>query len=249
MKKTVFACFLICVALGLTLMSCNQCTRTSKTERDSISFQSDTGFVGELNDRISPICADPEDSTLKFQGKGKIWRLWQKLHKNCHRSVIAEGMLYFGVTNTLGLGTILNIDSTTGKINADYPMIIDSFSTGDRKLAFNFGSPADCEFDKEVNISAEFLVKSKICSAIDVDLQAQIDYSKKISAKIDSWQINNLYLGGFAEVISDTSKKYFSSYKKRLKMGNKYVITKEIQINGFSTTITTKNKIGAELST
>lgn len=245
--KTSLNLFMLCLVI---IISCNPKKSDSGTTGnvDSLTFEAlDPMFIYGLNEYLSPSFTDPEDSLGVKWARGKVWRLWEKLHKSCQKSELTKEILYFGPSNTLGLGTIIRIDKESKSIIADFPLLKDSLTGHQEKLIYNIGSPAECKFAKETKINIEFLAKSNLNSAIDTNLESQIDNSKSIKAKIDNWKVNNLYTGGLASVLQDTTKKYFRNYLDRLNKNDNYVITKEILITGFSATIKTKTKISTDL--
>jgi hypothetical protein len=199
-----------------------------------------------LSDTISPEI-DTSNSKGLFGGKGKLWRLWEKLHKNCQNSAMTKGMTFLGVSNTVGVGSIILYDNTKKGYFASYPLLKEKFNPEQQKLIFNNGTSTTCSFLQNTKVTSEFLIKSNIINSGNGSLNAQIQNAKSVDSKIDSWQQDALYLDAFKGVINHMNDDYSMNYLAASKLPGRYIIATEIQITGFSALINTKTTISADL--
>lgn len=238
------------VLFTTVLYSCNvrDSDKTRQQEKDSIVFNNlDTFKVDSLNQFLTRMTDSSGTHGIdKLGGKGKTWRLWRALHKDCQNDDVAKDKIYFGVSNTLGIGTIVEI-SPDGKIMPDFKLLKEKLTTDQIKLVYNDGAAALCSFDRKTKVGTEFIAQSQFNTASNADLNAAITNSKDITAKMDSWQINNLMKGGLSTILANPNEEHLKDYKKRLAGANRYVIANEILVNGFSATITTKTTISVDL--
>jgi len=232
-----------------SLSACHWGTSGTKAvKQDSLIFKSlDTLKVDSLNKLLTQDGHEsPKNGAGFLGGKGKTWKLWRALHKDCQKNDVAKDMVYFGVSNTLGLGTIVEI-SKDGKIMPDFKLLREKLTEDQIKVVFNDGTPASCQFDQTTKVTADFLAQSQFSTASSGDLNAAFGNTKDVTAKMDSWQSNDLLKGGLAVILKDTTNAYLKNYKSRLAGENRYVIANEIQVNGFSATIVTNTAISADL--
>jgi len=76
---------------------------------------------GEIDSAYMDIDSIP-NSLLGTISKGETWKMWQNLHKECLKSEWLKRPFYFGVTNTLALGTV-----TDKKYKAVYIRLVTMF--------------------------------------------------------------------------------------------------------------------------
>jgi len=242
---------IVVMIVSLLSISCNQHNTVKSSDNDTLILKSlSEDDVLTLNDTISPEIPTPDDSTGQekiFGGKGKLWRVWEKLHKNCQNSNITKGMIYFGTSNTLGLGTIILYDKDKKKYIPDFPLLQDKFDEQQKKLVFNKGTNSNCTFQQTTKINSDFLIKSNLSQTANGELSGAINTSKTIDSRIDSWQQNILFPSALNTVLASSTDEYFKSYEATAKKTERYIINKEILISGFSATISTSTNISADL--
>lgn len=249
-KKLHFFISLFIISGGLALNSCNDNSSNKPTDtKDTLVLGPlDTTLVNSMNDSFSPDISFQDTSEEKFMaGKGKLWRVWKKLHKNCQNSEITKGMLYFGVSNTLGIGTIIEYNSATNKYIPDLPMLPEKFNSEQQKLIFNYGTSSACQFAQKLRVNTEFLIKSNMAQTANGELGGIINNARTIDARIESWQVNFLFPSGLGNVLDTGTDPYYKTYDEISKKENRYIVNKEIVINGFSATIASSTAISADL--
>lgn len=248
-RLSLFLLFLGFIA-GYSLISCrNKQGKPAAQSEDTLKLKRlDTAMIQDINDTLSPeVFFEDTTGEKLLGGKGKLWKLWQKLHKNCQNSEITKGMIYFGVSNTLGLGTIVQYDKGNKKYIPDFPMLPEKFTDEQKKLVFNVGAKAACQFEQQTKVNSEFLAKSNMSNTANGELSGMISNSRSIDAKIDSWQQNILFPSGLNGVLSSDTNSYFKQYLATSKKENRYIVNKEILIHGFSAIIHTTSKIQGQL--
>jgi len=257
MKINYFTLFLV---MAVCACSCqNGSDNGSQKSNDSLVVKVlDSVAVEKINEQLTSVAVDtsgPKVDTVavgpgipeKFHSaRGKTYKLWRKLHKDCQSNDVSRDMVYFGVSNTLGVGTIVTI-TEDGRLIPDFPLLREKFDTSQARLIYNEGAEATCTFDQSTKVDVEFNAQSQFNTNGFADLNAALGSARNITAKMDSWQINNLLVGGLAEVLKDTSNAYFKSYRNRLNGPKRYIVITEIVVNGFSENISTRTQISAGL--
>ena len=242
--RNYYAVFLVVMTVIFSACHSTDSGDSSQTQ-DSIVFNDlDSLKLESLNHFLTGIT--DSNGIDKITGKGKTWRLWRSLHKDCQNDDVAKDKVYFGVSNTLGIGTIVEI-SEDGKIMPDFKLLKENLTPEQVKVVYNDGVAASCTYDRTTKVGIDFLAQSQFNTASSADLNAAIVNSKEITAKMDSWQINNLLKGGLATILINPTAEHLKDYKKRLTGENRYVISNEIVVNGFSAMINTKTQISADL--
>jgi len=249
--KNLISFFFIAIAV----ISCDDQSKKNGEGSDTTKINSadtlkispiDTSTARLMSDSNSPEIDTTNNKSL-FARKGKLWKLWEQLHRNCQNNEMTKGMTYLGVSNTLGTGTILNYDNTNKRYNASFPMLKEKFTADQQKLIFNDGTSSACSFDQKTKISSDFLLKSKIIGTGNVDLNTAIESAKDIQSKIESWRQNVLFIDAFVPLINRMQDQFSKDYVAASKLPDRYIIVTEIQIEGFSAIINTQKKISAEL--
>lgn len=218
-------------------------------KKDTLKIRSlDPGMVTQMNDSISPDVLDEDTTSQKlFGGKGKLWKVWTTLHKECMNNELSKGMIFFGVSNSLGLGTVLKYDDSKKKYIPEFPLLADKFTEDQKKLVFNQGTLSSCTYQKTTRISADFMAKSNFSTASSGELSGLISSAKSIEAKIESYQQNNLFSGGLGTVLLSSNNTYFRQYDSISKQPDRYIINQEIKVTSFSATIKTSTSISPTL--
>lgn len=206
-------------------------------ELDSLS-------AGDLNDLVSTEVDYPDDPKVKkLFNKGKIWRIWKKIHKDCQNNMLSTSPIYLGVSNSLGIGTVIRFDTNNKKISAEYPFHTNKLTEEELKLVLKSGNPSSCQVARKVNVSLEFGAQANIFSGLDPELETEIKNNKEITACIDSWQVNELFYSAWGSILSRRNEPYFQDYLKACAKPNAFVITREYEVRGFTTTINTKTDL------
>lgn len=250
MKLNFLFLFLLGGTLFFAIAGCNDGKTPPGPTADTLKLKPlMPATIEELSDSASPEISIVDTSGIPklLAGKGKLWRVWEKLHRHCQNSNITKGMVYFGTSNTLGLGTIVLYDKQNNKYIPDFPLLPEKFSENERKLVFNKGASGDCKFQQTTKVNSEFLVKSNISQTANGELSGLINSARTIDSRIDSWQQNILFPSGLNSVLATNTDPYFKSYQEVARKPDRYFINKEILINGFSATISTSTNISAEL--
>lgn len=217
------------------------------TQKDTLKLKAiDSVQSVALSDTISPV-VDTSDTKGLFGKKGRLWKVWGKLHKNCQRNEMTKGMTYLGVSNTLGVGSILLYDESKKGYFASYPMKRTEFLEDQQTSIFKDGTSATCEYQEATKVAVDFLINSKMGTTADGSLNAAIGNARTINSKIDSWKQNALYVDAFQLTLNRMTSTYAKDYIAAAKLPNRYIIATEIQINGFSALITTQTTIDAGL--
>jgi hypothetical protein len=217
------------------------------TQKDTLKLKGiDSVESVALSDKISS-AIDTSDTKGLLKGKGKLWKVWEKLHKNCQRNEMTKGMTYLGVSNTLGVGSILLYDESKKSYIASFPMNRAQFPKEQHSLLFKDGTSSDCQYQEATKVAVDFLINSRMEASAEGSLNAAIGSARAINSKIDSWKQNVLYVDAFQMTLNRMTTDYAKDYISTTKLPNRYVIVTEIQINGFSALITTKTTIDAGL--
>lgn len=249
-RKFHIISLIIIIVIFTIINSCrfSKSDSTNQLQKDSVIFDDlDTIRIDSLNQVLNKLADNSKSHGIdETNGKGRTWKLWRSLHKDCQNDDVAKDKIYFGVSNTLGIGTIIEI-APDGRIMPDFKLLKNKLSANQIDLVYNDGGQATCTFDRKTTVNKEFIAQSQFNTSSNVDLNAAMANSKDITAKMDSWQINNLLKGGLSTILSNPTEEYLKEYKKRLLGPNRYVIANEIVVNGFSATISTNQAINANL--
>lgn len=191
------------------------------------------------------------DTSMSLFGKGSTWKTWRKLHKECMKAEWLRNPYYFGVSNTINLGAIVDknydlqrtMDSTSGFKNSEINKII------------NYGNFTDCGYYQEMTMSLNVFFQSEFnftqtgSSDLNLELQSAISKSTKAKIKVDNWRINNIREENLMDILNDAPDT--DIYKKRflqsLKKEKHYILIKVIEIKGFTSYIELERDMSAEL--
>jgi|GEM_PF-6410558 len=253
--KTIFAGLLF----SLFLISCCPCKRKdTHVEQphpvsDSIALAPvDSLFADSVNDICMDLCVRDMSALYATYQIGKVrgdtWKLWQKLHRNCMRSELSRSPLYFGVSNPIGAGGIVIIDGSGINSSMEFPR--GAFSSEEVEKIFNNGtSLSSCDMDKETGVNIEFMVNSQLIpGTLDAGLKSKITTAKKFNAKIEGWRMNLVNIDMLTYLVNRSSHEDAGAYREALHKPNRFLVSKEFVINGFSGTIETRTDIGAGLT-
>ncbi|WP_159019855.1 hypothetical protein [Algibacter sp. L3A6] len=199
----------------------------------------------ELNeDDISNF--ETKKDSLKFieLGKGSTWKMWKDLHKECMKNQWLNKSRYFGVSNTLKLGTI-----TDRHFKEVYNTLDGLLTQNEMDYVIDEGAAQTCDYIRKVSFDFE--------SELDVNVKGQnqelslfIDNSTNTNVQINGWQQQNLNTDRLVQVMEADSAKNNKNkqlYAKRLKEENNRLLSTVVKINGFTSIIQSSKKISTDL--
>jgi len=166
------------------------------------------------------------------------------------QSFLFSNPKYLGPSNTLSLGTIFEnrkyikrvMDSTVG------------FDDSEKAQVIFHGEYTPCSNIKDLTISfksfigAEFNFPDSI-SHFSAELNNVIDNSSNTNIKINKWRINYLVEGNLKDILLKDSTKDNNKqgYLEAVKSKNNWVLTKVVEIKGFTSQINLRNKMSNKL--
>jgi hypothetical protein len=182
-------------------------------------------------------------------GKGEVWRMWNKVFKACMKSEAFDNPYYFGMTNTIDLGSI------TDKDHESVIKVIDTaiFTPAEISRMIKPGNPAGCEYVQQLTMSlsvflnSEFSVTTPGSNDINAELNLAISTAKNTSVKIDGWQKDELITGVLRDILNKTTDPEKLRFKEDLLTPGNLILVRVARINGFSSEIVTRNEISANL--
>jgi hypothetical protein len=237
---------LTCILIA-TLNSCN--SRNNNQKKDFVTLESievDSTAFDQLDSQFTQ-----PDSVKSLLGKGSTWKTWRKLHKECMKAEWLNNPYYFGVSNTVNLGAIVDkefdlqrtMDSTNGFNNNELSSII------------NYGNYTDCGYYQEMTMSLNVFLQSEFNFTqtgkpdLNAELQTAISRSSKTKVKVDNWRINNVREDNLIDILNDApssdikKKRFFETLKKE----KHYILVKVIEIKGFTSYIELEREMSASL--
>lgn len=226
--------------LSILLFSCNQNEEEFETENYVVTIEHlDASSIEET------ISESEEKNFIRRLFGSPSEKNWLKIHRQCMARQTTKNLVFLGVSNRLGLGTIYQ----KGFTSARDEITKDNFSEDEIKSLINKGASGSCDFQQQVSVDVDVLmdVNSSSFSAIDGELGLAMSNTKDMTATIEGYQINNLYTGRLIKLLEKTQNQeqldYFDWFKEK---GN-LLMTSVVQINGFSMVIELKNSIGVDL--
>jgi len=186
------------------------------------------------------------DTTLELFGigKGPTWKMWKDLHKGCMKNQWLKRSRYFGVANTLKLGTI-----TDKKFKEVYNTLDDILTKDELDYVIDEGAAQPCEYIRKVSFDLESELNMSI-SGQNQELGLFLESKKNTNVQINGWQQQNLITDRLIQVLEADSAKENSNkqlYSKRLKEKNNRLLSTVVKINGFTSEIESIKKISPEL--
>ena len=239
---------LVSVCLVFLFTSCDKCNPKSNKAATFklVDMETDT-FKFDSIDNIF----QKEDKNFLLLSKGATWKTWKKLHKGCMKSEWLKHPFYFGVTNTINLGSI--IDEELG-----LQRLLDQsngFTADELKEIFKPGEFAQCDYSQDLTMSIKTFIQSDFDftsdgqSDVGAELDAAISNSRNTKVKIDYWRLNSLHEGKLIDIISDapsTDLQKQRFFEDLLKNKNR-IISKVIEIKGFSALIILDTDVSSTL--
>ncbi len=244
MKKftKVIVVFLI---VGLFMTSCKklEIKEEAFNEADTVKF--------DKKDRYY----EPYDTGTKAQAfdfklhlfKGSTWRMWRKIHKECMQAQWIPNSYYFGVSNTIGLGAIINKDDGLER------RLEDALTTTEVPTVLNYGNWTTCNYSQELTINlntflqADFAFTDRTSPDLNTELAVAIVKASSTQVKIDSWRVNNLVEGPLKDLIKGSSDPKKQAYLNDLTSDNNRIVMKEIEVKGFTSLVQLSTDMSANL--
>lgn len=189
---------------------------------------------------------DSETDSLKLLGlgKGPTWKMWKDLHKGCMKNEWLGKSRYFGVSNTLKLGTI-----TDKKFKQVYNSFDGIFSSSEIEYIVDEGAAQPCEYIRKVSFDLESELNMEV-SGQNQELGFFLDNKTNTNVQINGWQQQNINTDRLTEILdADTAKNNSKKklYAKRLKEKDSRLLSTVVKINGFTSVIQSTKKISSEL--
>ena len=188
---------------------------------------------------------------MPLLGKGTTWKAWRKLHKECMKAEWLQSPYYFGVSNTINLGAIVDKDF-------DLQRTMDTtngFSKSELTKIINYGNFTDCGYYQEMTMSLSAFIQSEFDftqtgnSDLNAELQSAISKSSKTRVKVDNWRLNNVREDILMDILNDASDTMVAKkrFLETLKKDMHYILIKVIEIKGFTSYIELERDISAGL--
>lgn len=240
--KKLFYIFLL-VSFIITMNSCNEANKNETTKLEAMAIE--TSKFDEIDSQF-----EIKNTELNF-GKGATWKTWKKLHKECMKSEWLKNPYYFGVSNTVNIGSLVDknfdlqrtMDSTSGFTNSELTSLI------------NYGNYTNCGYSQEMSMSLEVFLQSEFYFSkteetdIYAELRGSINKSKTTKISVDNWRVNNIKEDVLMDVLSDApptnknKKRFLTTLNKR----KHYILVKVIEIKGFTSYIVLEENISLDL--
>lgn len=228
---------LLVISTALFLYSCNSCNQPKK---DYVDFEA---------------VQEADVDTSQYKGfdftisKGETWKMWDKIFKACMKSEVFDNPYYFGMTNTIDLGSI------TDKKHESVIKVIDTsvFTQAEINSMIKLGTPARCEYVQELTMSlnvflnSQFSVTTPGSDDITAELNLAISTAKNTNVKVDGWQKDELVTGVIRDILNETTDSKKLKFKNDLLTPGNLILVRVAKINGFSSEITTTKEISANL--
>jgi hypothetical protein len=243
--------FVICVMLH----SCNEkstpaeaLSDSAQVSNDSVNYtlepayeQSDSALVELYSTEEDWQQSSDTTGNRLLKRKGETWKMWRSMFQSCMANEWVNSPYYFGPTNTINLGSI---------VSGNYDRLIweldDVLSADEMATVINSGNPTNCEQVRQIEMALESLMEAKVPKTGSGELALAINNAKKTTTSVDAFQVDNLKIGPFLNLMRNSPDTKKQSYLADLKKGNK-VLAKVIKVSGFSSTIELNNKMSAGL--
>ncbi|TNE54322.1 MAG: hypothetical protein EP338_07870 [Bacteroidetes bacterium] len=204
----------------------------------------DYTFV-ELDDSDTTYFNQESDSLKLFGlGKGPTWRMWKDLHKGCMKNEWLAKSKYFGVSNTLKLGTI-----TDKKFEQVYNSFDGIFTDDQIAYIIDEGAAQPCDYIRKISFDLESELDMEV-GGQNQELSLFLDNKTNTNVQINGWQQQNVNTDRLIEVLnSDESKEdpKLQRYAKRLMEKDSRLLSTVVKINGFTSVIQSTKKISSDL--
>lgn len=198
----------------------------------------------ELDDQDTTYFATDSLQTLGLFGKGPTWKMWKNLHKGCMKNQWLGRSRYFGVSNTLKLGTI-----TDKKFKQVYNSLDGILTPTELEYVIDEGAAQPCDYIRKVSFDLESELNMEV-GGQNQELGLFLENKKNTNVQINGWQQQNINTDRLVAILEDDSAKNNSDkqlYAKRLKNADSRLLSTVVKINGFTSVINSTNKISADL--
>ncbi|MBY0377621.1 MAG: hypothetical protein K2Q33_03545 [Gammaproteobacteria bacterium] len=248
MKKTNLKATILC--MGLLAMFITSCNSEKSAENNDFSGKDSTDIVVDNIIVDSAVTDNSERSTEQERAKsaplfskGDIWKLWQRLHKECMKNEFFKNPTYLGISNTTDLGSIF---TKNDQLAWDFDRL---FTQEERNSVIRFGSSKSCDYREEIRMNLEGLIETSLDPAgAEAELSTAIENQKNITAKINQWQIDRLITKEFKYLISHSSNPKVKEFKSTFENEDVRILTQVARIIDFSSVIYLDEDISTSLS-
>jgi len=172
--------------------------------------------------------------------------IWKSVIKKCAKNdLLGRDILFFGPSNNLGPGTILQKFATGGG-GIQVSHLFSEYASDPESL-INIGQIFSCEgmSSSSTNIGADLSLESSL--SISGDLSIELKKAQKISVKADSVQWVDIITGPFKQKILDLSDDH--SVKRDLLINGHLVLSRALRVRGMHAELSFSSKIGGEIKT
>nr|WP_298789731.1 hypothetical protein [uncultured Allomuricauda sp.] len=204
----------------------------------------DFDFIELTEDDAASFEVHQDSLEFGILGKGATWKMWKDLHKECMKNKWLSRNRYFGISNTLKLGTI-----TDKKFKEVYNTLDDILTEDEMKYVIDEGAAQPCDYIRKVSFDFD--------SEFDIDVKGQnqelslfIDNAKNTNVQINGWQQQNLSTDRLVQIMTSTEAKNDENkklYAKRLMEKNNRLLSTVVKINGFTSVIQSTKEISSDL--
>ncbi len=170
--------------------------------------------------------------------------IWKSVIKKCAKNdLLGKDILFFGPSNNLGPGTIMQ-KFTTGGGGIQVSHLFSEFSS-DPDSIINVGQTFSCEGMKSsrTTIGADLSLESAV--SISGDLGIELKRAKKISVKVNSAQWVDIITGPFRQQILSLSDD--NIVKKDLLVNGHLVLSRALRVRGMHAELSFSSEIGGEI--
>lgn len=196
----------------------------SSTEIDSFYIENDTS-----KNKLVPFA------------KGETWKMWEDLHLQCMKSEWIRNPFYFGVTNTMKLGTI-----SDKRYKTAFNAFEGVFSDAEIDSLIDKGSPASCAYIQSISFNLKAELKMQF-QGESQELSAIFQTGKDRNIKLDGWQVQNLYTDRLKAKLEQSKSPAVRAYSDRLFDRKSRLLNKVVKVNGFTSEIKSEKLISADL--
>lgn len=176
--------------------------------------------------------------------KGEIWSVWKILLHECMQNDLFQDPTYLGLSNTLGVGSVYSKSDNLWEW--DLNKLLDSTQ---RSEVITYGQPQPCGYIQNTSKDFGIFLAANIPSiGIDAELALAIKNQKDISVKIDGWEIDNLIVGEFEDLLKNSTSPKLVAFRNDLVHKKFYIVSKVVRVTGFSALVSLDTELSDSLS-
>jgi hypothetical protein len=172
--------------------------------------------------------------------------IWKKVLKNCAKSQeIGSQMLFFGVSNQLGPGSVWRFEADKS-IRLSF-RLSDAFNIPDvqqRLVALNGVSTCSGNSNTTWDLKLGLPFSTGV-TPITLDVSAELSRAKKVEVSIEGFAIDNLVEVPWLEAFKNLPQD--SAYRKELTLADRVVADNVLKVSGLKTTFTFGSKLSADV--